>query len=87
MGQDIVCSAVSALYQTFLLSVREITGKPLFTSDTENKHIVNIGTLQGIEEKTLLESFFIGINAISESYGDYLQVEALPTVKLGESKP
>ena len=72
-GQDIVCSAVSALWQTLVLSLHELT-------DTAIEHQQQ-KDIQGIEFKSLdergqllVDSFFIGVNGIAAAYPDYVKI-------------
>lgn len=70
-GQDIVCASVSALAQTLAYS-------PYL-------HPVSVDSVEGFlqivlkkdlseAEEVLVESFFIGINAIADQYPDYVKV-------------
>jgi uncharacterized protein YsxB (DUF464 family) len=68
-GQDIVCAAVSALVQTFIASVGELTHDEIEALRNEQ------GQIQTIQYKSLstpgqvlLGSFLIGIRMIAESY-------------------
>ncbi len=72
-GQDIVCAAVSALVQTFIASVEELT------ADEINASVNEQGQIQTIQYKSLstpgqvlLGSFLIGIQMIAESYPSYI---------------
>lgn len=69
IGQDIVCAAVSALVQTFLASVEQLT--PDKIKAVTNKQ----GQIQTIQYKhltdraqVLLDAFFVGIRMIADSY-------------------
>lgn len=73
VGHDIVCAAVSALVQTFLASVEELTTDKIKAAVNEQ------GQIQTIQYKslsatgqTLLGSFLIGIQMIAESYPAYI---------------
>lgn len=68
-GHDIVCAAVSALVQTFIASVEELTTDKIKATVNEQ------GQIQTIQYKSLstpgqvlLGSFLIGIQMIAESY-------------------
>lgn len=69
IGHDIVCAAVSALVQTFIASVEELTTDKLEATVNEQ------GQIQTIQYKNLsapgqvlLGSFFVGIRMIADSY-------------------
>lgn len=75
IGQDIVCAAVSALVQTFLASVDELTHDEI--TARRNKH----GQIQTIQYRNLsegaqllLDSFFVGIRMIADSYPSNIEL-------------
>ena len=68
-GHDIVCAAVSALVQTFVASIEELTTDGILYGTNEQ------GQIQTIQYKSLstpgqvlLGSFLIGIRMIADSY-------------------
>ena len=68
-GQDIVCAAVSALVQTFLASVEELTTDEIKATMNEQGQIQSIQYRNlSAEGTTLLSSFFVGIRMIADSY-------------------
>lgn len=74
-GKDIVCAAVSALAQNLIKSIHDLTGDSIEYRmlpghiDIHFKNLSEYG-------KLLVDSFFIGINSISESYGrEYVQIK------------
>lgn len=73
-GKDIVCAAVSVLAQNLIQSLRDLTRDSISYRvipghiDIEFKNLSEHG-------KLLVDSFFIGINSIAESYGnEYVQI-------------
>jgi len=74
-GQDIVCAAISALTQTFILSVEELTTDKI-------KYDIRPGmayiTYEDLSERgqVLLDSLFIGIHAIADDYSDHIRIIA-----------
>lgn len=69
IGHDIVCAAVSALVQTFLASVEELTHDEIKALRNEQGQIQTIQYRSlSAEGTTLLGSFLIGIHMIAESY-------------------
>ena len=75
IGQDIVCAAVSALVQTFLASVEELTQDEIKALRDVQGQIQTIQyrnlTAQG---QVLLDSFFVGIRMIADSYPSNLKL-------------
>lgn len=77
IGKDIVCAAVSALFQTFLLTMDKIK------TETKDKYMYDIKTGESVimfhEEKSqeaqlLIKSLFIGLEAIAESYPENVRI-------------
>ena len=73
-GQDLVCSAVSAVTITILNSIEKLSDVN-FTLDCDQK----TGNMDfmltekpDIKAQTLLQALVIGISGIEESYGDYI---------------
>lgn len=73
-GKDIVCAAVSVLAHNLIQSLRDLTRDSISYRvipghiDIEFKNLSEHG-------KLLVDSFFIGINSIAESYGnEYVQI-------------
>lgn len=72
-GQDIVCSAVSVLIQTLVFTIEQndpgaITYR-LHPGDTE----VSI-THPSELTKTLVDAFFIGVNAVADAYPENVKI-------------
>ena len=66
-GEDIVCAAVSTLVQTLIVSIEKLT-------DDEIKYDIQSGLVEishgnlSEKSKTLLNSFFVGIEMIATEY-------------------
>ncbi len=73
LGKDIVCASVSALYQTLLLSIEHLAIKSVSQKGDNEKQIVLIRNPSS-DIELLIDSFFIGVSAISYSYPDYVSV-------------
>ena len=69
-GQDIVCAGVSALTQSLMLSLEKLTDDKIKYDVSPGKVDVHYGNLSE-KAKTLLDSFFIGIDAIIDEFPDY----------------
>ena len=72
-GQDIVCAAVSALCQTLIQSINNLTLDSI--ECTIGPGDVNI-KYKILSEKAqlLIESFFVGIDMIADNYPEYVQL-------------
>ena len=69
IGQDIVCAAVSALVQTFVASVGELTTDKIKVTTNEQGQINNIQYRNlSAQGQVLLSSFFVGIRMIADAY-------------------
>ena len=68
-GQDIVCSAVSALFQTLVASIEQLTDDKIEYDIAPGKSRLAYKDLSE-EGKLLMESFFIGISGIADAYPD-----------------
>lgn len=72
-GQDIVCAAVSTLAQNLIYSLEDLTEAQIRT--TVNSGYIKIDIEESAEGVQLLvDSFFIGIKAVSEAYPDYVKL-------------
>lgn len=72
-GQDIVCAGISALGQTLLLSLEELTEDNYSALASDGELCIKFRTLSDVA-KALKESFLIGCKAIAESYPDYVRI-------------
>lgn len=72
-GKDIVCAGVSTLVQNLIASIE------IFTED-QIEYVMQPGTVHikhgNLSEASqlLVDSFFVGINLIANSYPDYVRV-------------
>jgi uncharacterized protein YsxB (DUF464 family) len=72
-GEDIVCSAVSALAQVFFASVDELTADEIKADLSPGKAVIQYGNLSD-SAKLLEDSFFLGLKMISDNYPDHVRV-------------
>lgn len=72
-GQDIVCAAVSALTQVFIASVEELTEDTIQCVVADGNAVIRYGNLSE-KARTLLSSFFIGLQMIADEYPDNVQM-------------
>lgn len=72
-GQDIVCAAVSALTQTMLKSIGDLTEDRIKYSILPGRVDIEYGNLSE-KTKTLVDSFFIGICGIANEYPENVRI-------------
>lgn len=72
-GNDIVCAGVTALTQTLIGSLEELTSDDIKYDISPGRANINYGNLSE-ESKILVDSFFIGICMIAEEFPDYVRV-------------
>ncbi len=75
-GQDIVCSAVSALVINFVNSLDQLTDDNYQADvDEENARLNVVFTEElSVEGSLLLKSLILGLSSIEEEQGQYLDV-------------
>ena len=73
MGKDIVCAGVTALAQTFIKSMEDLTGDSIQydimpgRADIHFKDLSELGRL-------LVDSFFLGISRIVQDFPEYVKI-------------
>ncbi len=73
-GKDIICAAVSVLAQNLIKSIKDLT-VDVIKYQIETGHIDIEYENLSERGKLLVDSFFIGITSIQESYGsEYVQI-------------
>lgn len=75
-GEDIVCSAISAITETFIESVNELTDDEL--CDVRNGDDIVTSIRYGDLSKAgqlLKRSFFIGVEMIAYSYPEHVKID------------
>ena len=72
-GQDIVCASISALLQVFVASIEELTQDKIQSEITAGNAVIEYGDLSE-RGQVLLDSFFVGIRMIADSYPFYVQL-------------
>ena len=80
-GSDIVCAAVSAIIQSAVLGIMNITGvtEGLIRKDGYMKYTVPKDFGQDINEKVdvILETMFLGLDNLREEYSQYISIRKL----------
>lgn len=72
-GKDIVCAGVTALTQTLIQSIDDLTDDEIEYRVSPGKVEVEYGNLSE-KSKTLVDSFFIGICLIAEEFPEHVKV-------------
>lgn len=72
-GNDIVCAGVTALTQTLIGSLEELTSDDIKYDISPGWANINYGNLSE-ESKILVDSFFVGICMIADEFPDYVRV-------------
>lgn len=72
-GKDIVCAGVTALTQTLIGSLKELTSDDIKYDISPGKANIKFGNLSDMSQ-TLVDSFFIGVCMIADEFPDYVRV-------------
>lgn len=72
-GKDIVCAGVTALTQTLIQSIDDLTDDKIEYRISPGKVEVEYRNLSE-KSKTLVDSFFVGICLIAEEFPEYVKV-------------
>lgn len=73
VGKDIVCAAISALVQNLVQSIDELTEDKITADVNTGYAVITYGDLSE-RARLLVDSFFIGCQAVAESYPEYVRV-------------
>ena len=72
-GQDIVCAGATALVQTLIRSIEDLTEYKIEYSISPGWADIKYGNLSE-KAKTLVDSFFVGICMIADEYPDCVRI-------------
>lgn len=72
-GSDIVCAGVTALAQTLIKSIKDLTDDKIEYEISPGRVDIKYGNLLE-KSKTLVDSFFIGICMIAEEFPEYVRI-------------
>lgn len=72
-GKDIVCAGVTALTQTLIQSIDDLTDDKIEYRISPGKVEVEYRNLSE-KSKTLVDSFFIGVSMIADEFPEYVRV-------------
>lgn len=73
-GKDVLCAAISTLYQTFHLYILTETTAFIESRETGRDESTLIVTLMKDDAKAAYKMLMTGFNAIAHDYPDYVQV-------------
>lgn len=74
VGKDIVCAGVTALTQTLIWSLENLTRDEIEYEISPGRADIHCRNLSE-EGKLLVDSFFIGICQIADEFPDYVRIE------------
>ena len=72
-GRDVVCAGVTALCQTLVRSIEDLTEDTIEYEISPGRADINYGNLSE-KSKTLVDSFFIGSCMIADEFPDHVQI-------------
>ena len=72
-GSDIVCAGVTALAQTLIKSIKDLTDDKIEYEISPGKVDIKYGNLSE-KSRALVDSFFIGICMIAEEFPEYVRI-------------
>ena len=72
-GSDIVCAGITALAQTLIKSIKDLTEDKIEYEISPGRVDIKYGNLSE-KSKTLVDSFFIGICMIAEEFPEYVRI-------------
>jgi uncharacterized protein len=75
VGQDIVCAAVSTLFQTLVWSIEELAGDKIKYEFADGRSWIKRDGNLSEDVYLLMRSFFIGIEAIRDAYPEYVRID------------
>lgn len=73
-GKDIVCAGVTALTQTLIMSMEDLTGDEIEYGILTGKVDIHYRNLSE-EGSLLVDSFFIGVCQIANKFPDHVRIE------------
>lgn len=73
IGQDIVCAGISTLVQTLIESIETLTADKIKYVSQPGLVEIKHGDLSA-DTKLLIDSFFVGVGLIAETYPDNVRI-------------
>ena len=72
-GRDVVCAGVTALCQTLIRSIEDLTEDTIEYEISPGRADINYGNLSE-NSKSLVDSFFIGVCMIADEFPDHVRL-------------
>ena len=72
-GYDIVCAGVTALTQTLIKSIEDLTEDKIEYEISPGRVDIKYRNLSE-KSRTLVDSFFIGVSMIADEFPDYVRI-------------
>ena len=72
-GRDVVCAGVTALCQTRIRSIEDLTEDTIEYEISPGRADINYGNLSE-KSKSLVDSFFIGVCMIADEFPDHVRL-------------
>lgn len=72
-GSDIVCAGVTALIQTLIKSIEDLTEDKIEYEISPGRVDIKYRDLSE-KSQTLVDSFFIGVSMIADEFPDYVRI-------------
>lgn len=72
-GSDIICAGVTALIQTLIKSIEDLTEDKIEYEISPGRVDIKYGDLSE-KSRTLVDSFFIGVSMIADEFPDYVRI-------------
>ena len=72
-GSDIVCAGVTALAQTLIESIEDLTEDKIEYEISPGRVDIKYRNLSE-KSRTLVDSFFIGVSMIADEFPDYVRI-------------
>ncbi len=72
-GSDIVCAGVTALIQTLIKSIEDLTEDKIEYEISPGRADIKYRNLSE-KSRTLVDSFFIGVSMIADEFPDYVRI-------------
>lgn len=73
-GKDIVCAGVTALFQSLVKSIEDLTRDKIEYNAEPGRAYVKFKNLSD-QGKDLVDSFFIGVCLIADEFPDHVRIE------------
>ena len=73
IGKDIVCASISTLVQNLIYSIEELTEDTISYVVNAGHTVITYGNLSE-QAQLLVDSFFIGCNAVAATCPEYVRV-------------